>query len=125
MDPLATSASTIASINPFPNDTRTAFQTSIQRPGYSNRERIPYEKWRQIHIYLDNPSLKAEGASESRLKHRALTEFQLINNKLYRNPDKAHLRPRYVVPESEAFDLIVNEHLKLLHGGRDKLWSII
>lgn len=36
---------TIASINPFPNDVRIAFQTYIQIPQYSkrNKEWIPYE----------------------------------------------------------------------------------
>src|SRR5690242_17083989 len=36
----------IASINPFPNDVRIAFQSYIQGPNYVNRERIPYAKWR-------------------------------------------------------------------------------
>lgn len=115
----------IASINPFPNDVRLAFQAYIDGPGYNNRERLPYEKWRQMHIYLDNPTLKPEGATESSLKHRALTEFELQNNKLYRQSNARHPNPRLVVPESEVFDTIANEHLQLLHAGRDKTWAAI
>jgi hypothetical protein len=107
---------TITSINPFPNDVRTAFQTYIQSPGYSNRERIPHAKWRQLHIFIDAPHLKPENPVESRLKHCALTEFHLINNRLYRNSDATHKEPRYVVLESVAFDLNINEHLQLLHA---------
>lgn len=75
------------------------------------------------HIFNDNPNLKPENPTESRLKHRALTEFQLINNRLYRRPDSKFPNPRYVVPESEAFDTIANEHLQLLHVGREKAWA--
>jgi hypothetical protein len=78
-----------------------------------------------MHIFLDNPALKPENPTDSNLKHRALIEFQLINNQLYRLPDKTHKEPRYVVPESEAFDIIVNEHLQLLHAGRDKVLAAI
>jgi hypothetical protein len=110
-------AAIIATIVPFPSDVHIAFQAYIQSPEYVNRERIPYSKWRQMHIFLDNPALKLENPTDSNLKHRALIEFQLINNRLYRLPDKTHKEPRYVVPESEAFDIIVNEHLQLLHAG--------
>jgi hypothetical protein len=107
----------VASINPFPSDIRAAFQSYIQAPKYVNRERIPYEKWHRMHIHLDNPHLKPDNPTDSRLKHRARTEFQLINNKLYRKPDSKFLNPRYTVPESEAFDAIASEHLQLLHAG--------
>ncbi|KFY96373.1 hypothetical protein V500_02472, partial [Pseudogymnoascus sp. VKM F-4518 (FW-2643)] len=116
---------TIASINPFPNDVRIAFQAYTQDPKYINRERIPYEKWHRIHVHLDNPTLKPENPVDSRLKHRAHTEFQLINNKLYRRPDSKFPNPRYTVPESEAFDIIANEHLQLLHAGYMKTWATI
>jgi hypothetical protein len=116
---------TIASINPFPNDVRFQFQSYIQDPDHVNRERIEYEKWRQLHIFLDNPTLKPTTPAESRLKCRAFAEFELNNDKLYRKADIIHQNPRYVVPESEAFDLIINEHLQLLHAGRDKTWAAI
>jgi transposase InsO family protein len=116
---------TTASINPFPNDVRSAFQDYIHQPEYSNRARIPYANWRQMHIFLDTPDQKPENSTESNLKHRALTEFELINNRLYRQSDKKYPDPRYVVPESEAFDTIVNKHLQLLYTGRDKVWAAI
>ena len=107
---------TTAAINPFPNDVRSAFEAYVQSPTYANRERIEYSKWRELHILLDNPHNKPRNQTESRLKHRAHTEFELINNKLYRKPDIKHPQPRYVVPESEAFDTIANQHLQLLHA---------
>jgi hypothetical protein len=81
MDPI------IALINPFPNDVRNAFQAYIKPPGYVNRERIEYSKWRQLHFYLDDFTLKLATQAELRLKHCAQMEFELIHNKLYRKPD--------------------------------------
>jgi hypothetical protein len=74
-----------------------------------------------MHIFLDTPDQKPENSTESNPKHRALIEFELINNRLYRQSDKRYPDPRYVVPESVALDTIVNEHLQLLHAGRDKV----
>ena len=109
-----------ALINPFPNDVRSAFKAYIESPTYTNRERIEYTKWRQLHILLDNPDRKPRNPAESRLKHRAFSEFELINNRLHRKPDSKHPEPRYVVPENEAFDTIANQHLQLLHAGKNK-----
>ena len=78
-----------------------------------------------MHCFINDPTLKAEGPSDANLKHRALADFQLVNNKLYKNPDSKFLEPRLVVPESEAFNTIANEHLQLLYAGRDKVWAII
>ena len=121
---MATSA-VIASVNPFPNDIRNAFQSFIQSPNYINRERIAYAKWRQLHLFLDDPDLKPQSQTESRLRHRAYTEFELIHKKLYRKADSKFPNPRYVVPESETFDIIANEHLKLLHTGQTKTWAAV
>jgi hypothetical protein len=118
-------ATTSTPISPFPHDTRVAFQTFIYTPGYINRERIPYSKWQQIYVFIDNPTIKLQNQAESNLRHRALTEFELINRRLYRMPDKSHPESRYAVPESEAFNVITNEHLQLLHAGRDKVWATI
>ena len=115
----------IASINPFPNDVRIAFQSYIQSPDYINRERVPYEKWNRMHIHLDTPDLKPDNVTNSRLKYRAYTEFQLVNNKLFRRPDSKFLNMRYTVPESEVFDTIANEHLQLLHAGQIKTWAAV
>ncbi|KAF5120961.1 SCAN domain-containing protein 3 [Metarhizium anisopliae] len=116
---------TIALINPFPNDVRSAFKSYIESPAYTNRERIEYTKWRELHILLDNPDRKPRNQTESRLKHRALSEFELINNRLHRRPDSKHPEPRYVVPENEAFDTIANQHLRLLHAGKNKTWEAV
>ena len=116
---------TIAYINPFPQDVRTAFQTYIHSFSYVNRERLDYLKYQQLLLYLQNPQLKPVTQAESRLKHRAQTEFMLLHDKLYRKPDARFQSPRSVVLENEAFDTIVNEHLQLLHAGRTKTWTIL
>jgi hypothetical protein len=59
-----------------------------------------------MHVHLDMPDLKPENPTDSRLKHRAYMEFQLVNNKLFRKPDLKYSALRYAVPESEAFDAI-------------------
>lgn len=48
-----------------------------------------------------------------------------MHNKLYRRADARHLTPPYVVPESEAFDIIANENLQLLYAGRERVWSVV
>ena len=116
---------TIAAINPFPNDVRAAFNSYIKSPQYCNREWIPYVKWCQMRTFLTDSTLKPQNPTESSLRHRTLTSFYLIDEKLYRNPNTAYKEPRYVVLESEALDLIISEHLQLLHAGRDKVWASI
>ncbi|CEJ92864.1 hypothetical protein VHEMI08492 [[Torrubiella] hemipterigena] len=109
----------------FPNDVRKAFDEFIHADSYNNRERIEYSKWVRLHIHLDQSNLVPETQTDSRLRHRAYSEFELINKKLYRQPDKRFTKSRYVVPESEAFDIIANKHLQLLHTGQDKTWDAI
>ena len=115
-----TTSATIASIYPIPNDVRLAIQAYIQNPTYINREQIEYSKWHQIQCFLDNPELKPTSQVESRLRHRAYTEFQLTNNRLYRKPDLKFPNPRYLVPESEALMLLSMRTFQLLHGGQIK-----
>jgi hypothetical protein len=103
-------AAIIASINPFPSDVRTAYEAYIQSLQYSNHERIEYSKWRQLHFFLENPTSKLATPTELSLKRRALTKFELINNKLYRQGN-AKCLACYVVLESKAFNYIINEHL--------------
>ncbi|KFY78648.1 hypothetical protein V499_02234, partial [Pseudogymnoascus sp. VKM F-103] len=69
--------------------------------------------------------MKPTNPIESRLKHRAQTEFMLQHNKLYYKPTARFQNPRCVILESDAFDTIINEHLQLLHAGRTKTWNII
>lgn len=54
--------------------------------------------------------LSHEIQQNSRLKHCAYTEFEPANNKLYRRAGFKILNSRYVVPESQVFDVIANEH---------------
>lgn len=102
---------TIAQINPFPQDVRTAFQTYIHSLSYINRERMDYLKYCQLLYYLQNPLSKATNPIESQLKYRAQSEFMLQNEKLYYKPTTRFQNPHYVVLESEAFDTIINKHL--------------
>ena len=75
---------------------------------------------------LDNPTAFIPYNKETaNLKTRTLSSFKLINNKLYKQSDIRHLNPRYVVLKSEVFDVIIQEHLKLLHAGRNKVWPTI
>jgi hypothetical protein len=115
---------TIALINPFPHDVRTAFEAYISNTTYYNREQPT--KWRSMLIILNNPEAYIPHNKEGvNLKHRTLLHFRLVHNKLYRQSDKKHPNPRYVVPKAEVFDVIAQEHLKLLHAGRNKVWPTI
>jgi hypothetical protein len=117
---------TIASINPFPNDVRTAFEAYISSSTYYNREQLSHAKWSQIRTILENPTAYIPYNRETtNLKNRAQSAFELINNKLYKQSDIRHLQPRYIVQKAEVFDIIAQEHLKLLHAGRNKVWPTI
>ncbi|RFU36327.1 hypothetical protein B7463_g118, partial [Scytalidium lignicola] len=78
-----------------------------------------------MHVFLDNPKLKPENQADSNLKHRAITQFELENKKLYRLPDVLNPVRRYAVQDNEVFDIIAQEHIKLLHAGQTKVWSEI
>jgi hypothetical protein len=78
-----------------------------------------------MHIFIDDPALKSANPADSNLKYRATTEFYLTYNKLYKTSDSRFQEPRYVVPESEAFDITINVHLQLPHAGMDKGWRAI
>ena len=117
---------TITSINPFPNDVRTAFEAYISSTTYYNREQLSYDKWDRIRTILQNPTAFKPTDKESKnLKHRAQFDFELIDNKLYRQSNARYSTPRYVVLKAEVFDIIAEEHLKLLHAGRNKVWPTI
>ncbi|RFU30752.1 hypothetical protein B7463_g5574, partial [Scytalidium lignicola] len=116
---------TVESINPFPNDVRNAFQEYITSDTYINRDRIQPQHWQRIHVFVDNPTLKPDNQTDANIKYQAIHHFELIDRKLYRQPDAHHPDPRYVVPENEIFDVIATEHLKLLHAGRNKVWPVI
>jgi hypothetical protein len=82
---------TIASINPFPNDVRTAFEAYISNTTYYNCEQLSHTKSDQICTILCNPTaFKPIDRESENLKHRALFDFELIDNKLYRQSDIRH-----------------------------------
>jgi hypothetical protein len=113
---------TITSINPFPSTVRTAFEAYLSNPTYSNREQLSNQKWNDIHTILHNPTAFIITDQESiNLKHRAQSDFELLNEKLYKKRDASYENPRYVVLKVEIFDIIAEEHLKLLHAGRNKV----
>ncbi|KFY03974.1 hypothetical protein V490_00036 [Pseudogymnoascus sp. VKM F-3557] len=117
---------TIASINPFPYDVRTAFEAYSNSTTYYNREQFSPEKLHYMHKILEDPSAYISQNKEAvNLKHRTQLNFILLDHKLYRQSDVRHLQPRYVVPKAEVFDIIAQEHLKLLHAGRNKVWPTI
>jgi hypothetical protein len=117
---------TIASINPFPHDVRTAFEAYMSSTTYYNREQFTHEKWHRMHTILDNPTAYIPYNKESsNLKTRTLSSFMLINNKLHKQGDIQHLHPRIMVLKEEVFDIIIQEHLKLLHVGWNKVWPTI
>lgn len=101
---------TIGSINPFPSDVQRAFKAYISSDTYYNRERISYEKLHRMRIILNNPLLKPEDRDGFNLKHRTQLNYELINDKLYRQKDTKNQIPRYLQP---------------LHAGRNKVWPAI
>lgn len=105
----------ISLINPFLNDVHTTFEAYISSTNYYNREQFSSEKWHSIRTMLENLiafiSYNIETAS---LKHRTQSSFEPINNKLYKKSDARHQTPRYVVQKAGVFDIIAQEHLKLL-----------
>ena len=108
-------------VDPFPPAIRVAFTSMISAPGYVNRERMSYSKWHRIQVFLDQPDLKAENSKDRDIKHLAKRFYELSNDrKLYRRPNIKHIEPRYVILESEAFNLIIYKYYKLTHSSRDK-----
>jgi hypothetical protein len=76
---------TVALINPFPNDVRSAFKAYISNTTYYNCKQLLYTKWDQICIILCNlTAFKPIDRESKNLKHYVLFDFKLINNKLYR-----------------------------------------
>jgi hypothetical protein len=116
----------IASINLFPHDVRTAFEAYISNTTYYNREQLSPTKWRSMLIILNNPAAYIPYNRETaNLKHCTQSSYKLLHNKLYRQSDTKHPNLRYVVPKAEVFDVVAQEHLKLLHAGRNKVWPTI
>jgi hypothetical protein len=60
-----------------------------------------------MHFFLDDPALKPENKADRNLKHKAFTEFELIDNRIHCKANSVHKTPRYYVSENEGFDYIV------------------
>jgi hypothetical protein len=97
---------TIGSISQFPSDVQRAFEAYISSDTYYNRKQISHEMQHRMRIIIKNPLLKPEDRDGFNLKHRTQLNYELINDKLYRQKDSKHQIPRYVVPKSEVFDII-------------------
>jgi predicted metal-dependent phosphoesterase TrpH len=94
---------TVASINLFPNYVRTASEAYSSSITYHNREQLSYDKWDQMCTILRNPkAFKPIDKESKNLKHRAQFDFELINNKLYRQSNARYANSRYVVPTSKG-----------------------
>jgi hypothetical protein len=79
----------------------------------------------QNYNIIATPDLKPDSAMDYKLKHHAHTEFQLVNNRLFRRSDSRFSNLRPTAPETEHFDTIVSQHLQLLHAGQISIWAAI
>ena len=78
-----------------------------------------------MYVFLDNLSLKPENRADTNLKYGAFTQFELKNYQLYRLPGLCRPEAKYAVQGSEVSDIIVQEYIKFLYAGRDKVWPVI
>jgi hypothetical protein len=118
-------ATEFEAVEPFPREVEDLFSRMILDPNHKCRERLDIHVWHRYHVFLNNPHMKPSTPHDSNLKIRALTSFELINNCLHRRPDARHPSPRYVVPASEVFEKIVQEHRRVGHAGREKTWAAV
>jgi hypothetical protein len=78
-----------------------------------------------MHLFLFDPTIQPDDQADQNLKHRALRDFELINEGLYRKADKTYKTSCYFVSKNEGFDKVVQEHYRLDHPGRDKTWLAV
>lgn len=98
---------TIASINPFPHDVRTAFEAYINSTTYHNRELFSDEKQSCMRTILEDIAAYIPLNKEAvNLKHCTILNFTLVHNELHRKSDARHPTSRYVVQKAEVFDVI-------------------
>jgi hypothetical protein len=75
--------------------------------------------------FLYDKDLKLTSRANSTTKFWAWADYKMINEKLYWKADEKHEYPQIAVSENDAFDVIVKEHLQLIHAGRDKTWAAV
>ena len=78
----------------FPPEVKGAFFDYITADRYINRERVPQAKLIRYSAFLDNPDLKPTDQIDSKIKFEARRYYELIDNRLYRQPDKTYPDPR-------------------------------
>lgn len=59
-------------VNCFPTEVRIAWREYTDSNDYTNRERIPYNKWVQMQEFLEIRDIKPIDAADSNLKYQAL-----------------------------------------------------
>jgi hypothetical protein len=94
----------------------------IQDEKYECRERMSTYKWTEMQLYLDNPDRPVPTQADRNIKHFVKERYMLVNRCLHRKPEGKYTEPRYAVSPNEVFEVIKNEHLRLYHIGRDKLY---
>lgn len=117
--------STSAPSNSFPDQVESLFSELIQSPGYSCRERLSYAKYRRMCVLLSTPDIQPLDKVDSRLKFEAKTKYNLIENVLYRLPDKHHPSLRRCVTSNDVWSYMTKTHIQLGHPGRDQLWHAL
>lgn len=96
---------------PFTESVRAEFMRFLQNPNHVNRFRISPTKHKLLTIFASDPEHRpaAGNAAESKAKFEALRHFKMIDGRLHKisSKDKVFKQPLYVVPELEAFEIIV------------------
>jgi hypothetical protein len=109
-------------IDNFPREVRNEFMDMIQDEKYECKDRLSTYRWTEMQLYLDRPDRPALTQTDRNTKHFAKTKYMLVDRRLHRKPEGKYTEPRYTIPPNEVFEVIKNEHLRLHHIGRDKLY---
>lgn len=105
-----------------------------QSPIHTNKQRLTHEQRREYKSFLNNPDQKPRNQREHNMRHRARTNFILIDGQLFRkagdeldDPDKAAASTdRRVIMVEAAYTIIRRCHeLVGLYAGVNKTWAEI
>jgi hypothetical protein len=107
----------------FPQEVYNGFMDMFQDDKYVCKERLQPHKWSRIQVFLAFPNTETTCPKDANIKQQAKS-YEIINNKLYRKPE-GNYESRYSIPRNEVFDIIVREHIILIHPGRDKTFKEI
>ena len=109
----------IEAVEPFPNEIQDSFNEMIEASTYRIRERMIRSQINRISTFLTDRTKPGNSSSDSNLRQRALHDFQLVNGKVHRKPDKLHPKSREVIDGSQVFDAIIAAHCSIGYAGRD------